>query len=122
MCFWNCADARREPPDWGDGGVLHEFDADGAADGGGGALDGVELDAVVLGIEQAIEVGAAGLHALGHGGLGDFLLLHFLLNLPGKDAFEGVSVGLGGETFFAQEGLKGGADVSIGVFHFSVSR
>lgn len=55
-----------------------------AAQHPGGLDDGVELNAVVFRVEDAVELAAAGLHRPGHPVLADMLFGHGLRQLPGE--------------------------------------
>jgi hypothetical protein len=51
------------------GGRVHDFEDEALAEGVGGAGDGGEGDGGVFGIEQAVELGAAGAEVAGQGWL-----------------------------------------------------
>jgi hypothetical protein len=82
---------------------LDEHKAQAAADCGCGAFYCVELDFTVLGVEETVEVGAAGSHAASHCGLGEGHVAHGGFYLPGQDALDGVVGGVFGEALFLQE-------------------
>jgi hypothetical protein len=69
---------------------LRQFDAQHAANSARGAAQRVERDRCHVGIEQPVELPAAGLHARRHGALGQALLLHGLGELLGNDFLDGV--------------------------------
>jgi hypothetical protein len=55
--------------------VSDKFQPELAADSRGSALKSVQCNARIGGIEQAVECSAAGLHADGHGRLGEAILV-----------------------------------------------
>ena len=61
-------------------------DDEALAERAGGAGDGVQGDGDVARVEEAVELGAAGMKLLGHGALGLLLLPHGLLQLPRQHA------------------------------------
>ncbi len=72
-----------------------------------GADDCAEGDGVVFGIEQAVELGAAGLHFLRQRGFAQALFLHQRAQLAGDHALEGAGGGLGEDAFLFEEAVKG---------------
>jgi hypothetical protein len=83
--------------------LLDKLKAQGSAEGGGGALERIELDLVVLRVQQAIQLGAARVHALGHFTLGQALGFHRLGDLPREDALDRMGVGGVAESFVLQD-------------------
>ena len=69
--------------------VLHQLQADFAPNRASGLLERGERYAVVLGIEQTIQSGAAGVHSLGHFSLRYILFLHRGFDLPRQNALDG---------------------------------
>jgi hypothetical protein len=65
-------------------------------------------------IEQTIERGAAGAHALGHGLLGQSLRVHRLAHLARQNPLDGYRLE---DSFFRQKTVEGRADMRIGHRH-----
>jgi hypothetical protein len=83
-----------------------------AADQGGGALEGFDGD-VALGLEDAIHLGAAGVHLFGERGLGHALTFHFLGELPGNHARDRFGLRDFADAVFAQEHVERCAPMGI---------
>lgn len=56
---------------------LNQQQAHAAAEDRGGSFDGIELDFIVFGVEEPVEMSAAGAHAAGHLGFGEALLGYY---------------------------------------------
>src|SRR5258708_7284505 len=69
--------------------------------GGGG--ERAQCHRVVVRVEQAVELGTAGLHALGEHGLGEVVLAHDAVELTRNDALDGLARDLLVEALFLQE-------------------
>jgi hypothetical protein len=87
--------------------VSDKFQPEVAADSGGSALKGMQCNAGIGGIEQTVERSAAGLHADGHGRLGEAILLHGGFDLIGEDLFDGLFLALFQNALFGQKVVKG---------------
>jgi hypothetical protein len=86
--------------------VSDKFQPELAADGHGGALESVQGNTRVGGIEQTVECSTAGLHADGHGRLGEAILLHGGFDLIGEDLFDGLFLALFQDALFGQKVIK----------------
>jgi hypothetical protein len=73
----------------------------------------LQCDRAVAGIKQAVECGAAGVHPASHLHLGDFVLQHDLLHLPGHGFLDGDGAGLFKGALFLQEVFERGTDVLV---------
>src|SRR5271157_1542505 len=83
--------------------VSDKFQPELAADSSSSALKRVQCNAGIGGIEQAVERSAAGLHADGHGRLGEAILLHGGLDPSGEDLFDGLFLALLQDALFGQK-------------------
>ena len=86
--------------------VTDQFQPELAADGSSSALKGVQCNARIGGIEQTVERSAAGLHADGHGRLGEAVLLHGGFDLISEDLFDGLFLALFQNALFGQKVVK----------------
>jgi hypothetical protein len=93
--------------------ALSKLDVERPADGSRGALNGVELDFVIVGIEQSVELGAAGFHALRHRVFAELLRGHALGDLPGEDALDGLTRGFIADSFLLEEVIERRPDVCV---------
>jgi hypothetical protein len=84
-----------------------------AADSRSSALKSVQGNARIGGIEQAVERSAAGLHADGHGRLGEAILLHGGFDLIGEDLFDGLFLALFQNALFGQKAIKRGTNLAL---------
>src|SRR5208337_1980508 len=89
-----------------------EFEAEFTADQGRGALKALDRD-VSLGFQNAINLGAACVHALSKRRLSNALPFHFLAQLPSQHARQ--RFGLRGFTnaFLAEEGVQSRAPMGV---------
>ena len=83
-----------------------QFQTELPADGGSGSLKGVQGDAGIGWIEQAVKRSAAGLHPDRHGGLGDAVPLHSGFDLIGEDLLYGLFLALFQDALLGQEAVK----------------
>jgi hypothetical protein len=86
--------------------VSDKFQPELAADSHSSALKSVQCDTRVGGIEQTVERSTAGLHANGHGRLGEAILLHGGFDLIGEDLFDGLFLALFQNALFGQKAIE----------------
>jgi len=86
--------------------VSDKFQPELAADSHSSALKSVQCNARIGGIEQPVERSAAGLHAEGHGRLGEAILLHGGFDLIGEDLLDGLLLALFQNALFGQKVIK----------------
>ena len=70
-------------------------------------------DGGVVGVEEAVELGAAGAEFCGHSAFGLLLAGHFLLELPGEDALDGGGFDFAPVAFVIEEVVECGAAVWV---------
>jgi len=85
-----------------------------------GALQSVQRDARIPGIEEAIKSPAACLHARCHGSFCEAILFHCGLDLIGEDLLNSLLLTFAKYPLFGQESIEGRSDVSsFIVSHFN---
>jgi hypothetical protein len=92
---------------------LFELDDEFAANGLGGTLQGVELNLGVGWVEQALDLGPAGVHLPRELAFGNALGEPALLDLPGQDPLDGGGRRLLVDSFLDQDILERGTDMGI---------
>ncbi|MGP8246660.1 MAG: hypothetical protein ACLQVN_19335 [Bryobacteraceae bacterium] len=95
-----------------------QLQAEMAADGLGRPLQCVQGNTGIFRIEQAVECAAAGLHARGHGSLGEAILFHGSFDLIGEDLFDGLFLAFPKNALFGEKAIEGRPDSSftVGLF------
>src|SRR5690606_31859957 len=78
-----------------------------------GPLQRFQGDGAVLGVEHPVELGAAGVHQLCHGGLAELALRHLLAELPRNDALHRCGGGGLQRALFAEEIFERSAEMGI---------
>src|SRR5208283_2664054 len=92
---------------------LDQFQPNAVAYSHGSALHGVKLYFIVLGVQQLVQMSAAGSHAPRHLCLGDALLAHGLFHLPCQHPLNGVVGRVLVKSLFLEKVIQGRADVRI---------
>src|SRR5262249_11272144 len=86
----------------------------------GGALQAFDRH-VALGFEDAINLGAAGMHAFGELGFGDALPPHFFFQLPRDHARQRLSLRGFPNAFFSKKAIDGCSPMGILLRHLRIS-
>ncbi len=82
-------------------------DDEALAECAGGTGDSIQCYGGVARVEEAIELGAAGMKLLGHGALGLLLFAHGLLQLPRQHALDSDGLELFTDAFGFEEAIEG---------------
>src|SRR6267378_6846337 len=82
-------------------------DDEALAECAGGTGDSIQCYGGVARVEEAIELGAAGMKLLGHGALGLLLFAHGLLQLPRQHALDSNGLDLFTDAFGFEEAIEG---------------
>src|SRR5437588_7681182 len=97
--------------------LLHQLHPQVPADGVGGARERAEGDGLVLGIEHAVELGAAGLHEPRQLGLAQALVPHQRVDLPRDHALDGARGHFFVDAFLLQEVIERRSDATLFLLH-----
>src|SRR5208337_171138 len=89
-----------------------EFETEFAANQSRGALKTLDRD-VSLGFQDAIDLGAARVHAFGESRFGDALPFHFLAQLPGHNARQRFGLSGLSNAFLAEKFVQGCAPMGV---------
>src|SRR5579864_6917838 len=93
--------------------VSHKLHSQFSADNARRPYEGFKGGAAVLWIEEAIDLGAACPHQLGHARLGDALLFHLAGDLPRDHRFDSGGGDLLADAGFTKPALEGRTDMRI---------
>src|SRR5262245_54485838 len=99
--------------------LLYKLHPELTPDDAGSTLKALDCGTAIVGVEEPIHLGTAGLHQFGHALLGDALFLHLFGKLARNHRLDCSGGDLRADSSFIQPVIEAGADMAVLLRHVS---